>query len=72
MEIERHTSQDLLSGNVSDLELQRQVEQSIVTTTLGRAVDWARGNAMFPATLLSTANAPPTAVPSRTKTIAGR
>ena len=43
-------ARDMLAGNIDDHELERHVQESIVTTTLGRAVDWARGNAMFPAT----------------------
>jgi len=43
-------SRDLLNGDLDDAELQQYVEQSIITTTMSKAVDWARGNAMFPAT----------------------
>ena len=62
MEIERRPAQqtdfrirqlrakDLLAGNLEGEDLQRHVEESIVTTTLDKAVAWARGNAMFPAT----------------------
>jgi NADH-quinone oxidoreductase subunit B len=43
-------SRNLLSGNLEGDALERHVEESIITTTLDRAVSWARGNAMFPAT----------------------
>ena len=43
-------ARDLLAGNLEGDALERHVEESIVTTTLDRAVSWARGNAMFPAT----------------------
>jgi len=43
-------ARDLLAGNLDDQELERHVEESIITTTVDKAVAWARGNAMFPAT----------------------
>ena len=43
-------ARDLLRGDLEGLELERAVEQSIMTTTLERAVDWARSNSLFPAT----------------------
>jgi NADH-quinone oxidoreductase subunit B len=43
-------ARDLLRGDLEGLELERYVEQSIMTTTLERAVDWARANSLFPAT----------------------
>jgi NADH-quinone oxidoreductase subunit B len=43
-------ARDMLSGDLDRVELEKHVEESIITTTLGKAVDWARGNAMFPAT----------------------
>ena len=43
-------ARDLLRGDLEGLELERLVEQSILTTTLDRAVDWARSNSLFPAT----------------------
>ena len=42
-------AKDMLEGNLDGDALQRHVEESIITTTLDRAVGWARGNAMFPA-----------------------
>jgi NADH-quinone oxidoreductase subunit B len=43
-------ARDLLRGDLEGLELERMVEQSILTTTLEKAVDWARSNSLFPAT----------------------
>jgi NADH-quinone oxidoreductase subunit B len=43
-------ARDLLTGNLDDADLQKHVEESIITTTVDKAVAWARGNAMFPAT----------------------
>ena len=43
-------ARDLLRGDLEGLELERHVEQSILTTTLDRAVAWGRSNAIFPAT----------------------
>ena len=41
---------DLLAGDLGGAELEKHVEESIITTTVDKAVAWARGNAMFPAT----------------------
>ncbi|HVE67677.1 MAG TPA: NADH-quinone oxidoreductase subunit B family protein [Solirubrobacteraceae bacterium] len=49
MEIERHHSQDLLRGLEGE-ELERYVEERVLTTTLDRALGWARGNSIFPMT----------------------
>ncbi|MDX6699616.1 MAG: NADH-quinone oxidoreductase subunit [Solirubrobacteraceae bacterium] len=49
MEIERHHSQDLLRGLEGE-ELDRYVEERVLTTTLDKAVGWARGNSIFPMT----------------------
>ncbi len=43
-------ARDLLRGDLEGLELERAVEQSILTTTLEKAIDWARSNSLFPAT----------------------
>jgi NADH-quinone oxidoreductase subunit B len=44
------TAQKLLRGELEGEELERHVADSILTTTMDKAVSWARGNAMFPAT----------------------
>lgn len=48
--IQQRRSRDLLRGDLSDEELEEYVQSKIITTTMDKAVAWARGNAMFPAT----------------------
>jgi NADH-quinone oxidoreductase subunit B len=48
--IQQRRSQDLLRGDLDGQELEEYVQSRIITTTLDKAVAWARGNAMFPAT----------------------
>jgi NADH-quinone oxidoreductase subunit B len=43
-------ARDMLRGELEDAEIEKLVEQSIMTTTLDRAVAWARGNSFFPLT----------------------
>jgi NADH-quinone oxidoreductase subunit B len=43
-------ARDMLRGDLDNEELQRYVEERVLTTTLDRAVNWARSNALFPAT----------------------
>jgi NADH-quinone oxidoreductase subunit B len=43
-------ARDMLRGDLEGRELERYVEESVLTTTLDRAVDWARSNSMFPLT----------------------
>lgn len=43
-------SQQLLRGDLEGDDLEEYVSSRIITTTLDKAVDWARGNAVFPAT----------------------
>jgi len=43
-------ARDLLRGDLEGQDLDQYVEQRVLTTTLDKAVDWARGNSMFPAT----------------------
>ncbi len=43
-------ARDMLRGDMSDEDLQRYVEESVMTTTLDKAVAWARGNSFFPLT----------------------
>jgi NADH-quinone oxidoreductase subunit B len=40
----------MLQGELEGPELERHVEQSLLTTTMERAANWARGNAFMPAT----------------------
>ncbi|MDP9344693.1 MAG: NADH-quinone oxidoreductase subunit B [Actinomycetota bacterium] len=44
------TAQKLLRGELEGEDLERYVRESVLTTTLDKAVAWARGNALFPAT----------------------
>lgn len=43
-------ARDLLRGDLDESDLERYVEERVLTTTLDRAVAWARSNALFPAT----------------------
>ena len=43
-------ARDLLRGDLSDEDLQKFVEDSVVTTRLEKVLNWGRANAMFPAT----------------------
>jgi NADH-quinone oxidoreductase subunit B len=43
-------ARDMLRGDIPDDELERYVEERVLTTTLDKAVAWARGNSLFPAT----------------------
>ncbi|MCX6389686.1 MAG: NADH-quinone oxidoreductase subunit B [Solirubrobacterales bacterium] len=43
-------ARDMLRGDLEGDDLEKYVEERIITTTLDKAVSWARGNALFPAT----------------------
>ncbi len=43
-------ARDMLRGDLDGEDLQKHVEESIMTTTLEKAANWARGNAFMPAT----------------------
>jgi NADH-quinone oxidoreductase subunit B len=43
-------ARDMLRGELEGEELEKYVQERVLTTTLDKAVNWARGNAMFPAT----------------------
>jgi NADH-quinone oxidoreductase subunit B len=43
-------ARDMLRGDLGDEDLERYVEERVLTTTLDKAVAWARSNALFPAT----------------------
>jgi NADH-quinone oxidoreductase subunit B len=43
-------ARDMLRGDLEGVDLEKYVEERVLTTTLDKAVNWARGNAMFPAT----------------------
>jgi NADH-quinone oxidoreductase subunit B len=44
------TARQMLKGELEGAELEKYVEESVLTTTLDRAARWAAANAMFPAT----------------------
>jgi NADH-quinone oxidoreductase subunit B len=43
-------ARDLLRGDLEGVELEKFVEEAVVTTTFGKALNWGRANAMFPLT----------------------
>jgi NADH-quinone oxidoreductase subunit B len=43
-------ARDMLRGDLEGEDLERYVEQAVMTTTVDRAVAWARGNSFFPLT----------------------
>jgi NADH-quinone oxidoreductase subunit B len=43
-------ARDMLRGDLDQDDLDKHVEQAMLTTTLDRALDWARSNSMFPLT----------------------
>ena len=43
-------ARDLLRGELEGEELERHVEEAVVTTRLDKVLNWGRANAMFPAT----------------------
>jgi NADH-quinone oxidoreductase subunit B len=43
-------ARDMLRGDLDGDDLDRYVEERVMTTTLERALDWARSNSLFPAT----------------------
>src|SRR5918994_6523931 len=44
------TARQMLRGELEGAELEKHVEESILTTTLERAANWARANSFFPLT----------------------
>ena len=43
-------ARDMLRGDLAGADLDAYVQERVMTTTLDRAVDWARGNSLFPLT----------------------
>ena len=43
-------ARDLLRGDLEGAELEEHVEERVLTTTLEKALDWARANSIFPCT----------------------
>jgi NADH-quinone oxidoreductase subunit B len=50
LRIRQATAQQMLKGDVPDEELERYVEERLLFTTLEKAQNWARANAVWPAT----------------------
>jgi NADH-quinone oxidoreductase subunit B len=50
LRIRQLRARDMLRDDLDAAELERYVEERVVTTTLERAVSWARGNSFFPLT----------------------
>jgi NADH-quinone oxidoreductase subunit B len=50
LRIQQVTAQRMLKGDVSDADLEDYVEQRVLLTTLEKAQNWARANAVWPAT----------------------
>jgi NADH-quinone oxidoreductase subunit B len=44
------TASQMLRGELEGPDLEKYVEERVLTTTIEKAANWARGNAMFPAT----------------------
>jgi NADH-quinone oxidoreductase subunit B len=43
-------ARNLIRGDLEGPDLEKYVEERVLTTTLDKAANWARGNALFPAT----------------------
>jgi NADH-quinone oxidoreductase subunit B len=43
-------AQEMLRGDLDDADLERYAEERVLTTTVDKAVAWARGNSFFPLT----------------------
>jgi NADH-quinone oxidoreductase subunit B len=50
LRIRQFHARDMLRGDLEGPELERYVEERLLTTTLDRAVAWARSNSFFPLT----------------------
>jgi NADH-quinone oxidoreductase subunit B len=48
--VRQRRAQQMLRGELEGDELEQHVRESLITTTLDKAVGWARGNALFPMT----------------------
>jgi len=50
LRVRQHQARDLLRGDMGDEELERYVEERVLTTTVEKAVGWAQGNSIYPLT----------------------
>ncbi len=50
LRVRQHRARDLLRGDISLLDLEQHVAESVLTTRLDKVLNWGRANAIFPAT----------------------
>ena len=50
LRVRQHQARDLLRGDMDDEELERYVEERVLTTSVEKAVGWAQGNSIYPLT----------------------
>ncbi|HTU85428.1 MAG TPA: NADH-quinone oxidoreductase subunit NuoB [Solirubrobacteraceae bacterium] len=50
LRVRQRTAVDMLRGDLPDEDLERYVEERVMTTTVDRAVAWAQGNSLYPLT----------------------
>jgi NADH-quinone oxidoreductase subunit B len=50
LRVNKLRSHDMLRDDLEGVDLERYVEERVMTTTMDRAVAWARGNSFFPLT----------------------
>jgi NADH-quinone oxidoreductase subunit B len=50
LRIRQLRARDMLRGDLEGAELERHVEESLLTTTLEKVLNWGRSNSIFPAT----------------------
>jgi NADH-quinone oxidoreductase subunit B len=50
LRVRQLNARDMLRGNLPDEDLERYVEERVLTTTVDRAVAWAQGNSLYPLT----------------------
>jgi NADH-quinone oxidoreductase subunit B len=50
LRVRQHQARDLLRGDMDDQDLERYVEERVLTTTVEKAVGWAQGNSIYPLT----------------------
>ena len=50
LRVRQYQARDLLRGDMDDEELERYVEERVLTTTVDKAVAWAQGNSLYPLT----------------------
>jgi NADH-quinone oxidoreductase subunit B len=50
LKVRQRHARDLLRGDLDGADLDQYVEERVLTTTLEKALNWARSNALFPAT----------------------